>query len=320
MASVYTTNVALEEPANGDLVGSWDTAVNGNMSAIDLALGKAQSIGLAAGSVTLSTAQTRSAVLIFTGALAGNVAVTIPGLSTSPGTVVSGRFYTVQNQCSNSSAFFVTLQTTVAGSQAIGLPPMEATDVYLEGTGGVNVGSIKFRNLGRVGTFWDYNGSSVPNWVSACTIPPYLLCDGSAFSSAVYPALAVVVNGTNVPDARGRARFSLNGGTGRVTAGISGINGNTLNSAGGDESMQSHNHGVTDPGHHHTPGGGVATTFITNNSSTLTFSAGNTGGPLGQIGLTSSDATGITINSNGSGGSQNMPPAYIGGITMIRAA
>src|SRR5262245_38804305 len=127
MASTFTRNKAVEKPGSGDYAGTWDSPVNTNFDTFDSALGTIQSISLAAGSITLSTAQARSVHLMFTGALPGNVTVTVPGLSSSPGTIVSGGFYTVQNQCSNSSQFTVTLQTTVVGQQIIGIPPWEPT-------------------------------------------------------------------------------------------------------------------------------------------------------------------------------------------------
>jgi hypothetical protein len=43
-------------------------------------------------------------------------------------------------------------------------------------------------------------GSSVPSWISECTVPPYLVCDGTAFSSAIYPSLAAIIG--PLPDAR----------------------------------------------------------------------------------------------------------------------
>lgn len=321
MASTFTPNISIEKPANGDFVGTWDVPVNANMSAIDLAFGQAQSINLAAGSVTLSTAQARSVNLIFTGNLLGNVTVTIPGLSSAPGTTVSGRFYTVQNQCGNSSAFTVTLATTVAGSQAIGVPPYAPTDILIEGTGGVNVGSIKFRSLGPVGSYWDYAGSSSPAWLAACSIPPWIYCNGQAFSSAAYPALALLLNATNVPDLRGRYRATINDGSARITSGAStgGIDGNTIFSAGGSQTTTlSSQHiprtALSDPGHSHViqyqatsaqSGGGVSNTIL---------------GGAGATTNSCSATTGITIGNTTTDNFSNLPPSIITGMTFIRAA
>jgi len=312
VVSTFTTNKAVEKPGSGDYPGTWDVPVNANMNTFDSALGTIQAISLAAGSVTLSTAQARSAFINFTGLLPSNVTVTFPGLSSSPGTIISGGFYTIQNQCSNSSAFTVTLLTTVAGQQFISCPPYEPFDILIEGTNSSQAGSIKFRNLGRVGTYWDYAGSSVPGWVINCSVPPYLNCDGTTFSSATYPALATILGSITLPDARGRARFALNQATGRVTTAISGIDGNVALAAGGDQSMQQHSHGITDPGHFHNMG------LVSRNEGTGALNINSFGG--GVTGATSVAVTNITINNAGSGLSQNMPPAYIGGLTLIRSA
>ena len=177
MVSTFTPSLNLEEPARGDYVGTWDTPVNSNMTLVDSALGQLASIALTNVNVTLSAAQYQNAFLVFTGALSGSVQITLPN---------RGRLYTVQNLTSNTSSFTVTLNTTVAGSQAIGLPPGEAVDVMCDGS------NIKFRNFGRVGSYIDHGGSSVPSWVSICTVPPLLNCDGTTFSSATYPILTTI--------------------------------------------------------------------------------------------------------------------------------
>ena len=315
MASTYTPNLAVERPANGDYVGTWDVPVNSNMTTFDLAVGTIQAISLAAGSVTLSTAQARSAFLNFTGNLVASVTVTIPGLSSSPGTLVSGKGYTVQNQCGNSSAFSVTLTTTVAGQQVIGVPPYEPCDILIEGTNSSQAGSIKFRNLDRIGAYWDYAGSSVPAWISDCTVPPYLNCTGTTFSSATYPALTVILGGTTLPDSRGRSRFALNQGTARISTAVdgAGFNGDTVGAGGGDQRLMVHTHGITDPNHIHA----INTTARQSGTGSLNINSVDTAGT--DIN-TDPAATGITINSAGSGASNNVPPAYIGGLTLIRAA
>lgn len=112
-----------------------------------------------------------------------------------------------------------------------------------------------------------------------------------------------------VSDLRGRVRVGKDnmGGTAanRVTAGISGIAGTTLGAAGGNESMQQHAHGVTDPTHTH----------LTNADNVSLGSSGG-GNALWQSGsgnpVTSAPSSaGITIQNAGAGGSQNMPPAMI---------
>lgn len=316
MASQFSPNLSIEEPASGDYPGAWAAPVNSNMNTIDAALGTIQSISLAAGSVTLSTAQTRSAALIFSGALPSNVTVTIPSLSSAPATTISGRFFTVENQCSNSSAFIVTLKSTVAGQQVICIPPYEVTDVLLEGTNSSQAGSVKFRNLGRVGSFWDYAGSSVPAWNDGCTVPPYLNCDGTTFSSATYPALATILGGTTLPDSKGRVRATLNQGTSRLLSSNGGVNGNTNLSAGGVDattlsSLNIPPVPVTDPTHTHTIGTFSNANLTVGVTPVLTTGSGSISGAA---------TTGITAGSTSPTSFTNMPPAYVGGITLIRAA
>jgi Phage Tail Collar Domain len=320
MASTFTSNLAIEQPANGDYVGTWDVPVNSNMSIIDLAVGTTQTINLAAGSVTLSTAQTRSANLTFTGNLVGNVTVTIPNLSSSPATVVSGKSYTIQNQCGNSSAFTVTLTTTDPSKLEIGCPPYEPFDIMVEGTGGPSPGSIRFRNLGPVGSYWDYAGSSVPAWVTTCSVPPYLNCDGTTFSSATYPALATILGGTTLPDSRGRARFANNQGTSRITTAGSGINGDTNFSGGGAQNTTIGTSNLPP----YTPSGTVGVTL------NVRGGLGGAGGfqfaisPPNQLGTDTTIVSSASFTGTAQGGTSvpinNIPPGYIGGLCLIRAA
>lgn len=325
MASIFTSNIYLEEPANGDYVGSWDVPVNANLSAIDLAAGQSVGVNLAAGSVTLATSQVRSATLIFTGNLIGNVTVTVPTISS--GALISGRFWNVLNNCGNSSSFVVTMASTIAGS-IVGVPPFESIGIFLEGSGaGVSAGALRHRGLGRAGSYWDYAGSSIPAWISACTVPPYLLCDGTAFSTAVYPALAIALNGGTLPDARGRYRASLNSGTGRITSGTStgGVDGNTILATGGAQTTLLTSQNVplvpivlTDPTHTHS----LITNYIgTYNGANADVTGGNTGGSF-RSGVTSASATGITVTAGNAvpTNTTNLPPTYVGGLTFVRAA
>src|SRR5882672_2280586 len=106
MVSTFTPNINLEEPARGDLVGVWDTPVNANMSVIDLVVGSAVGINLNNSPVVLSAAQFQSNILVFSSTLTGSVTITFPS--------TFKKSYVVRNACSGSSAFTVTLQTTVA--------------------------------------------------------------------------------------------------------------------------------------------------------------------------------------------------------------
>ena len=300
MVSTFTPNIQWEEPARGDDVGVWDTPVNNNGTLIDLITGAINTISLNNSNVVLSNAQFQSKQITFNSTLTGNVIITFPTSFI--------KSYEIQNLCTGSSAFTITLETT-AGGQVIAVPPGETIDCFNDGS------NIKFKNLGRVGSYWDYCGSSVPNWVSACTVPPYLNCVGGSFSSATFPALAVALGGTTLPDSRSRNRIPLDQGAGRISSAVAGFSPNTVGNAGGDQNFQAHTHAnnLNDPTHTHTiPGytsAGAPLTGVGNSGSFTTLT-------------TNPAATGMTITnaSAGSGASGNVPPTYVGGLTLIRAA
>src|SRR5882724_7435426 len=221
MVSTFTPNIQLEEPARGDQVGVWDTPVNNNETLTDLVVGGITTISLNNSPVVLAAAQFQSKGITFNSTLTGSVAITFP--------TSFKKSYEIQNLCSGSSAFVITLGTTAAGGQVIGCPPGEWIECVNDGT------NIKFKNFGRIGSYVDYCGSSNPAWNTACTVPPLLNCDGTAFSSATYPTLATILGGTTLPDSRGRFRATLNQTTGRITSSQGGVDGNTLLSSGGSQ-------------------------------------------------------------------------------------
>jgi len=307
MVSTFTPNLGFEEPARGDAVGVWDTPWNSNSTILDLVTGGIMTIPLNNSNVVLSANQYRNKTIIFNSTLTGNVTIVFPS------TFVKS--YEIQNICTGSSVFNVYLTTQGAGSLYVSAPPGETVTITNDGAN-----NIYYRNMGHIGEFWDYAGSSLPNWVSACGtygvsagIPaPYLNCDGTTFSSASYPLLAQVLGTTTLPDSRGRSRATLNQTTGRLNSSVSGVDGNTRFAVGGSESIQQHNHGVTDPGHTHTHNAQQQLNSY--------FSAGlAAGGIVATAAATVNAASpGVTINNNGAGASQNMPPAYVGGLTLIR--
>lgn len=81
MASSFSVNKGLEEPASGDYVNAWATPVNANWTAIDAALGGTTSIsvtGISAPTTTLTLTQYRPPNIEFTGTLAANLNYQIP--------------------------------------------------------------------------------------------------------------------------------------------------------------------------------------------------------------------------------------------------
>jgi hypothetical protein len=311
MVSTFTPNVGFEEPARGDYVGTWDLPVNANETLTDLIVGGTATISGAAGSVVLSAAQYQCKTITFNSTLLASITVTFPTSFV--------KSYEIFNQCTGSSAFVITLQTTAAGGATACAPPGTYINVINAGTG------IRFTSLERIGTFWDYAGSSVPAWVSGSNPVPYLSCDGGTFSATTYPQLAVILGSTTLPDARGRVRATLNQGTGRLTTAAGNMDGNTNLAGGGSESVTLASSQLpasipyNDPGHTHPysfrggttlgnqnfPAGGAADNYdITDTSCSAT------------IGITINPSTGATGTG---GGHYNVQPTYIGGITMVRA-
>lgn len=278
MTVTATPNKGFLQIGIGTEPGTWGPYVNATTQILDNALGTTTTLPLSNSNVVLSSAQYQCSFIVLNGSLGSNVTITLPS---------AGSFYTVQNLTSNSSLYQVTFNTS-AGGEVIGIPWGESIDIMTDGA------NVKFRSFGRVGTYVDFASPTIPDWILHCTIPPYLLCDGSGFSSIAYPILSdmlkPVMGGNFVPDCRGRTRFSIDDGAGRISSSPGPFNflPNTIGAQGG---MQSYD----------------ATGF---NTVPNTID-GTWGGPIaGAAWLVS--PTGVTETPN-------MPPYVVSGITMIRA-
>jgi hypothetical protein len=203
MAETYTTNKSFAQVTPGTDSGTWGPFVNNNVGILDTMLGGTATIPLTNANVQLSSGQYQCLNIVLTGTLSGNVQITLPG--------GVGGFWNFLHSATNNANFFVTLNSTVPASPVIGLPPGQVTPVIMGGGGPI------FANLPHhIGGYWFHGGSSIPAWVSNCTFAPYLNCDGTTFSSASFPALAGFLGGNTLPDARGRALFATEQGTGRL--------------------------------------------------------------------------------------------------------
>lgn len=304
-----TANRALETPARGSLIGTWDVAVNGNSAILDAILGSTLALGLASGgSVSLSATQAQSMALRFTGAIATDSAVNLPQPAT----------YIVENLCTGAGD--VLLQDS-GGGEVIGLPKGRSF-IFNDGT------NVRFIDSDPTGTFKMFYGATVPTWITKCTVQPWLPCDGSTFSAVTYPALNALLGGNTLPDFRGRLLLPIGGSTaGRVTAAGSGINGDSLGAAGGAQDVTldvtqipAHNHdgltGNDTPAHTHE--------FLGHNSSSATAQTGS-----GVTGLLSGTQNRTTAEPNvnhrhaiatqgGGLAHNNMPPAIVAGVMMIK--
>jgi microcystin-dependent protein len=169
-----------------------------------------------------------------------------------------------------------------------------------------------------VGTVIDYAGASVPSVVQGVTwVFPY----GQAVSRTTYATLFArlgtaygVGDGTttfNLPDYRGRVAAGQDdmGGTSadRITAAVSGIDGDVLGASGGDERLHAHTHTVTDPGHTHSISP-PSSSDVTGQGLTAT---GTGGGETVATYNSASATTGITLVNAGTGASQNVQPTLI---------
>jgi microcystin-dependent protein len=169
-----------------------------------------------------------------------------------------------------------------------------------------------------IGTVIDYAGTAEPAVVQGVTwVFPY----GQAVSRTTYATLFDRLGATygsgdstttfNLPDYRGRPGAGRDdmGGTSanRLTAAVSGIDGDVLGASGGDERLHAHTHTVTDPGHTHliSP---PSSSDVTSSGSTAT---GAGGGETVTPYNSGSNTTGITLVNAGAGSSQNVQPTII---------
>jgi len=254
MPSTFTPSLRLWEGTPGDpaIRNAWGTWLNTDMTLIESALLDTAVVSIAGlTTYALTTAngavdQARPMVQSFTGALTANCTVTLPNVP---------KFGMAVN--ATTGGFNVIL--TSGGGTTVTIPPETLPyNYYCDGAGNVSLwqsqpgpryGDYKFVGVGQEGGGWRMcYGQTRPRtdplwqWITANGIA---WAFGNGDGSTTY----------TMPDRRGRAMFGLDnmGGTAanRITTAGSGINGTTPGTAGGSQSLQSHNHTVTDPGHNH---------------------------------------------------------------------
>lgn len=299
MVNPVTPYLSLEVPVRGAEVGTWDTPVNGDFTTIDSAFGLVTTVALSTTAVTLATSQAQSSVLKFTGTLTSDILVAINSTSIQ-------KFWILENLIDNSSQYNVFFRN-FSGGNSICPPPGEPVDAFSDGT------NMKFRNLGRLGSYMDVAGSSTPSWITGCTVPPYLNCDGTAFSSATYPYLRNYLGGTTLPDLRGRVRGYLNQGTGRMNSGSGNVDGNTLFASGGADRVtliQTDLPLIT---------GSYTRSAVGLDWTTTTFNLNTGATPTIVFASAPSLSTQNVANAGGGNSHANTQPTAIGGITLIRA-
>ncbi len=300
MVDPVTPLIGFAVPTRGSDVGTWDVPVNGNSTILDNIFGLVTTKTLSSSTVTLTSTECQANIIRVSGTLTANVNVVLP----------MQKSYCIENLTVGN--FFVCFRSNIS-QLGVGVPQGSRQIVWSDGT------NMKWASEdaspGDLKMFW---GTAAPTWMSAFTASgapaPWLVCDSSSFSSVTYPYLFAVLGSTTLPDLRGRTLFSLDGGTGRITAAGSGINGSTLGANGGSQLTQQHNHGVVDTGHVHRDG----EAYNAVNFAGSAIIAQVVDGQGGSDRFTDSATTGIIIQNFGAGGSQNMPPATIGGVWMIK--
>ena len=144
--------------------------------------------------------------------------------------------YTIQNLTVGN--FVVTFAAAGAGN-VTATPSGSIMHVWNDGT---NVWPVKPTIPGALTFLGGVN--AVPAWITACTVQPFLLCDGSVYNYSTYTALGNLYGGSfggngittfGVQDLRGRVPLAYDGTGIRITEAGCGINGQTLGAAGGAE-------------------------------------------------------------------------------------
>lgn len=307
MADPLTTNVGLAVPTRGSDVGTWDVPVNGDFTLIDAMYGSVTTKTLSNANITLTATEAQVAVIRFTGTITTNIAVFIPA------TIIKG--WVFENFTTGNFYVAVTL-----GGVQLGLPPGLATTIYSNGT------VLKYASLfGPIGSYLDISTSVVPLWILGSSVPPYLNCDGSTYNTTTYPYLNALLGSNVLPDSRGRSRFTIDQSTNRITSVGSGIAGNSLLAVGGSQNRVIIANNlpqlavqINDPGHQH----GQPVSITSPGSSTINVIPAASDATAYAI-PTTLVGTGITATANPAGTNGSfvvMPPTYIGGLTLIRAA
>ena len=333
MVDPTTANILLAVPTRGSDPGTWDVPVNSNSAAIDGYFGGVQTISVSNTPLTLTApagtvsagggpTQAQNAVLRFTGTLSTNVTVTLP----LPG------YYVIENLTTGN---FLLIFAAVTPTQVIAVDQGMIQHVYNDGA------NVKFVNLGEIGKVEMWAGvSTMPAWVTACTVPPYLLNDGTVYNFSTYPYLGKKMLGNfggngittfGVPDHRGRMALPYDGTGTRITAGGCGLNGQTLGAVLDEQTITLTASEVPNLSVSVSVSGGVSGSAIV---PTQGFSGANQSGTDAGVGNNNTGSFNVvaplsasfsgggsgSTTSGGGGAHPNVQPSQVTGISVIRAA
>jgi microcystin-dependent protein len=327
MTEPVTTQKSLIVPNTGDLSGTWGTAaLNPNFQTLDALFGGITTITLSSATTILlsvpattgvwggTLSQSVNALIRFTGAQTASATIqfTLPG------------FYIIENNCTGTTS--VRLQPANLTGNSIGAIPGKKQKVFFDG---VHMDYIGLKDPGEA---YDLhcNTTTLPPWMTVCSVKPYLIKDGSTYSSSVYVALNQLLGSTyggdgvatfGVPDERNRMRVPVD--TVGVSSGTTSnriqtsFNGTTFNASGGLDATTMTT-GNLPP---YTPSGSVPLVGVTNLVQGVLNSLFPPGSsvPGGSLNNTTPTAS---FSGNAQGGTSkaftNVPPAVVSMLALIK--
>jgi len=216
-----------------------------------------------------------------------------------------------EDSMSSDSATSVATQQSIKAyidAQVNGLAPTGSIKAYLGSSApsywlfldGLTIGNASSGGTGRANADTETLFTLLWNSMTDTEAPVSGGRGGSA--SADFAANKTIT----LPDARGRvlAGTDMGGGaSSRLTSGVSGVDGTTLGASGGSQYMKQHNHTATQVAHTHTYASAIGS-----------FGAGSNNIPASFGGSTSTSSSAqpaITVNSTGSGNSENVQPTLV---------
>ncbi len=253
MVSSYTPNLNLNEPATGDLVGTWGSvALNPNLTAIDARFGSQTTVVLSNADVTLSQTQINNFLIALNGTLTANVSVLFPA--------IIGGTWVIYDGTSN-PGYTLTIGTTASGgtvkttSNTSSLIVSNGTDIfYPDYANIVNIASV-------IAAQYAAPSGAIIQFAAPTAPTGWFICDGTAYSRTTYSGLFATI-GTLWGSGDGSTTFNVPDFRGMFLRGWDAGAGNDLNTPGRtfasyeSSAFTSHNHTAGDTGHAHSTGFG----------------------------------------------------------------
>jgi len=276
MASTFTTNKSIEKPGYNDYATNptgWSGPVNTDFDVIDKAFGGTTVINPTgvSGTVTLTTAQYQSAILVIGVSISTAAALTANIIYSIPSGV--GGTWNIFN---NTTGAFTITFANAGGGTTFAIPQGEKRIIYSDGT----------------------------NIRESVTLPtvPAAFASGTAMLFVQTSAPTGWTKST-AHDNKALRIVSGAASSGGTTGFTSVFTSRTITTA----NMPTHTHTVTDPGHTHTAG---AYSILLNGVGGTTLNTGS-GFNTVTAAATNSSATGITNQNAGSGTAMDFAVQYV---------